>query len=67
MQAGTHPEGALAAGRSLKGLGSNPLLLFISSEHEAELGTEVPGTVGKRRVAAPAPAKVSCPPARDAP
>lgn len=50
MQAGTHPEGALAAGRSMKSLGSNPLSLFISSEHEAELGTEVPGTEGTRCV-----------------
>lgn len=67
MQAGTHPKGVLAAGRSLKSLGSNPLSLFISSEHEAELGTEVPGTEGTRRVAALAPAKASCPLAQDAP
>lgn len=50
MQAGTHPEGVLAAGRSLKSLGSNPLSLFISSKREAELGTEVPGTEGTRCV-----------------
>lgn len=67
MQAGTHPKGVLAASRSVKSLGSNPLLLFISSKHEAELGTEVLGTEDTRHVAAPAPAKVSCPLARDAP
>lgn len=62
MQAGTHPKGALAAGGSLKSLGPNRLSLLISSEHEAELGTE-----GTRCVAALAAAQVSCPPARDVP
>lgn len=50
MQAGTNPEGAPAAGRSMKSLGSDPLSLFISSKHGAELGTEVPGTEGTRCV-----------------
>lgn len=41
----------LAGGASLKSLRSNLLSLFISSEHEAELGTEVPaGTEGTRCV-----------------
>lgn len=53
MQAGTHPKGVLAAGSALESLGSNPPSLFISSEHEAELGAEVPGTARGRCAAAP--------------
>lgn len=64
MQAGTHPEGVLAVGKSLKSLGSNPLSFFVFSKHKAELGTEIPRD---KVCGVLVSAKVSCPPARDVP
>lgn len=61
MEAGMRPQGALS-GRAPASPGANLLLLFLSSEHEAELGTEVLATVGRKHVATPAPGKVSARP-----